>query len=136
METLRFGDLEIWRAGDLESWRLGDLERWRAGDLESLSAGELETWSPGKLESWRPGELETLSKDSLARTPQPGIFYKSVWGLRWNHLASCFIFHTIIPARPQLVLRFVWGHFLILYGPFWGQEGFKNDPEPYGSVLF
>ena len=24
--------------------------------------------------------------------------------------------------------------FFDFYGPFLGQEGFKNDPEPYGSV--
>ena len=50
----------------------------RAGDLESGKAGE--------LESMRPGELETLIKDSLARIPQPVIFKKTVWGLRWNHI--------------------------------------------------
>ena len=39
----------------------------------------------------------------------------------------------IIPAQPQPVL---WGSFLNFYRPFWGQEGFENDPEPYGSLLF
>ena len=52
-----------------------------------------------------------------------------------NHLK----WHEVGPGRSFSYLSLGWfgtdfktffGFFLDLYSPFWGQEGFENDPEP------
>ena len=71
-----------------------------------------------------------MAQDHFKTPPDPKMAHKNPMIPAWTPNNSVFG----NPGLGQLYkIFYCFTDFCSFHGPFWGQEGFENDPEPYTS---